>query len=286
MKRGRGQAKATLDFIEACTEILKVEQPTSVRAVAYRLFTQGVIPNMGRNSTNKVSRILTTAREDGIIPWEWIVDETREAERVNTWSNSDQIIRATVNGYRRDYWQSQPEWVEVWSEKGTVRGILAPVLDKYGITFRVMHGYASATVMQDIASETRQADKRLTVLYVGDYDPSGMHMSEVDLPQRIRRYGGSARIRRTALTAEDLPNLPYFEAATKKADKRYQWFVSSYGHKAWELDAMQSSLLRDRVESEIASLLDLDAWEHATQIESAEVESMQRFYQAWRSAQC
>lgn len=284
MKRGRGRAKSTLAFIEACKEILEVEQPTSVRAVAYRLFTRGLIPNMGVNSTNKVSRILKDAREDGDIPWEWIVDETREAERSNRWSSPDEIIQAAVDGYRRDYWQEQPAWIQVWSEKGTVRGILAPVLKEYGVTFRVMHGYASATVVNDIAEETNNADRPLSVLYVGDYDPSGMHMSEVDLPNRLARYGGDADIQRIALTTEDVADgaLPFFEASTKKADRRYQWFVRRYGTRAWELDAMPSHMLRQRVETAIRSMLDHDAWQHAMGVERIEVESMRLFHEQWQ----
>jgi hypothetical protein len=37
---------------------------------------------MGKNSTNRVSRQLVDAREQGLIPWGWIVQETREVERV------------------------------------------------------------------------------------------------------------------------------------------------------------------------------------------------------------
>ena len=33
----------------------------------------------------RVYRLLKEAREQGDIPWEWIVDETRELERVSTW---------------------------------------------------------------------------------------------------------------------------------------------------------------------------------------------------------
>ena len=73
----------------------------------------------------------------------------------------------------------------MWSEKGTVRGTLAPVLNKYGVTFRVMHGYGSATALHAIAEASAVSDKPLTVLYVGDWDPSGLHMSEIDLPDRL-----------------------------------------------------------------------------------------------------
>jgi len=118
----------------------------------------GLIPDMSKNSTNKVSTQLVWAREKGMVPWEWIVDETREAESVSTWSDPDQIIRAAVKGYRRNYWQDQQVRVEVWSEKGTVRGTLAPVLNKLGVTFRVMHGFASATAINEIAEMSNTSD--------------------------------------------------------------------------------------------------------------------------------
>jgi hypothetical protein len=58
--------------------------------------------------------------------------------------------------YRRDRWAQQPRRLEVWSEKGTVRGMLAPVLDKYGVTFRVMHGYSSADGPSRVLPVVRQ----------------------------------------------------------------------------------------------------------------------------------
>ena len=51
--------------------------------------------------------------------------------------------------YRKDYWAQQPFHVEVWSEKGTVRGILAEILEKYAVAFRVHHGFSSATAIHE-----------------------------------------------------------------------------------------------------------------------------------------
>jgi hypothetical protein len=104
--------------------------------------------------------------------------------------------------YRRNRWAQQPRQIEVWSEKGTVRGTLAPVLDKYGVTFRVLHGYSSATTVNEIAEESQDYDEPLLTLYVGDWDPSGLHMSEVDLPRRLSEYGASVEIVRVALTRD------------------------------------------------------------------------------------
>jgi hypothetical protein len=53
-----------------------------------------------------------------------------------------------------------------------------------------------------VADETRDSENPLLVLYVGDWDPSGMHMSEVDLPKRLAEYGGSVEIQRMALNDE------------------------------------------------------------------------------------
>ncbi|MDO8864046.1 hypothetical protein Q6D67_20370 [Haliea sp. E1-2-M8] len=274
--RGRGKAAQTLAMIDAAHDILLEIEPASVRAVCYRLFVHGHIKGMHKNETQKVSRNLVYAREQGIIPWDWIVDETREPERVSTWRDPEHIIRAAVNTYRRDYWQDQPQRVEVWSEKGTIRGTLAPVLNEYGVTFRVMHGYTSATSIQSAALESLSSNKPLTILYVGDWDPSGLHMSEVDLPSRLARYGGDADIIRIALDEDDVTygELPSFEAETKKGDTRYPWFTSRYGRKCWELDALPPPDLRERVENNIIERLDRGLWDRAVEVEQAETESM------------
>jgi hypothetical protein len=284
----RGRSKATLELIEACQEILETEAPTTVRGVCYRLFVQGLIDNMGKASTNRISRILTDARERGEIDWADIVDETRAVEQIATWASPDEIIDSAVRGYRRDYWAEQDDWIEVWSEKGTVRGILKPVLDKYGIAFRVMHGYPSATVINAVAEETRAANKPLTVLYVGDWDPSGLHMSAVDVPKRLSEYGAEwFDIHRVALDAADVysEQLPSFSAEDKKKDPRHRWFRDRYGDRCWELDALPSSILRDRIEKWIRKFIDMDKWDHALKIEKQEVGSMHEFHRKWREAQ-
>ena len=93
--------------------------------------------------------------------------------------------QAAVERYRRDYWQDQPVVVEVWSEKTTVEGILQPVLDEFGVAFRVMKGFWSFTQVMGRRSQPTCSPgdgQKLIVLYIGDWDPSGLHMSAVDLP--------------------------------------------------------------------------------------------------------
>jgi hypothetical protein len=187
-KPGRGMAKKSLSLITTMKEIIEAAQPITGRGVEYKLFVRKLIASMSTNDMQKVYRLLKEARERGMIPWDWIVDESRQLEKTSSWNDPDAFTRAVINGYRREYWNQQPVRVEVWSEKGTVRGVLRPVLDEFGVGFRVVHGFASATIVHDVAED--DDGRPLIVLYVGDWDPSGLCMSMVDLPERLERYDG------------------------------------------------------------------------------------------------
>jgi hypothetical protein len=280
----RGKTAESLALIDACVRILGEIEPASVRAVCYQLFIQGLLESMAKKCTNRISRQLVYAREQGLIPWQWIVDETREAERVNAWKNPAAFVRTVKRAYRRDHWAYQPVLVEVASEKGTVRGTLAPILEEYGVTFRVMHGYASATALHDLAEEARSTAKPRIVLYLGDWDPSGLHMSQVDTPTRLTRYGGGAiEWRRIALTPELIQayDLPGFDVETKKGDSRYRWFRASQGARAWELDALNPNILRVIVEEAVRSSINSDTWEQSRLVEQAETDSLQHILDRW-----
>jgi hypothetical protein len=277
----RGLGKRSTAIIEASYEILSEISPATVRAVCYKLFVRRLIDSMAKSETNSIGRLLRIARERTEIPWEWIVDETREAERVNAWDNPQAYAAAVVRSYRRDYWSQQPHRrVEVWSEKGTIRGTLAPILEEYGVTFRVMHGYSSATSVHQIALETET--EPLLVFYVGDWDPSGLHMSEVDLPRRLDEYGADVDLTRAALTKDDTNSgLPEFDAEEKRDDPRQKWFVRQYGQRCFELDALDPNELRGRVERIIRSQIDFKTWDRCKVVEKAELQSLVDVMESW-----
>src|SRR5215470_15757082 len=132
-RRGeRGRAKATLDLIATCSKIIEQVQPITVRGVCYRLFVAGLIDSMAVKNTQKISRLLVELRERGVIPWEWIVDDSRWMEREPHWLDVKRYSKTVEQSYRRDFWAHQPNGIIVISEKATVAGILRPVLDQYG----------------------------------------------------------------------------------------------------------------------------------------------------------
>jgi hypothetical protein len=311
-RRGRGRAQATLSLIEVMVEIAREIQPCGVRALAYQLFNRKLIPSMDQKYTRKVSDLSVIAREEGRLPWEWITDRTREEQGVATWDDPAAYARVVQKSYRRNKWADQPTHVSVWSEKATVEGTIRPVLEKYEVPFQVLHGFSGATPVWDAARANLDCDQRTLILYIGDYDPSGMYMSEVDLPKRLARYStntpadrdvdlGWARwvleaadleIRRVALTKSDTVALgaaTRFPASDKKGnsekkgDSRYGWFVKNYGHWCWELDALSPNALRDRLERAIVAELDRDAWNRYVRVEEAEREAIVATCQSWAS---
>ena len=281
-KPGRGMAAKSLDLIKAMHAAAKAAKPITGRGIGYKLFTLGLIASMDTGPMHGVYRLLKEARERGMIPWPWIVDETRELERCASWDNPADFVRTVRRSYRRDFWNQQPHRVEVWSEKGTVRGLLQPVLDEYGVGFRVMHGFSSATTINDVADDSD--GRQLIILYCGDWDPSGMCMSERDLPDRLERYGGDhVLIKRIALTKPDLRGLPSFSATEKTKDPRHKWFVKNYGGRCWELDAMDPNALRSRVRKEIRRLIEPTAWERCDIVNKAEQELLRTVLDKWQA---
>ena len=279
---GRRVSDDTRAKLDAIWSYAYDNRPVTVRGCCYHLFTKGLIPDMSKASTSAVSRILTRAREEGKINWDWFVDENREIEDPRGWTGLADFAKYVRKVYRKNPWVEQANHVELWTEKGTVRGLLSPVLQAYQLPLRVMHGYTSATCANDIATEIREClyrDQKFIALYCGDWDPSGLDMNERDLPDRLERYvadGSTFELKRIALTRADVASgLPSFPLESKAGDTRFQWYKKTYHSSlCWELDAMNPKELRARLEAQLEALIDRDLWEETEAREAVEVKTL------------
>src|SRR5262249_27977828 len=145
-------------------------------------------------------------------------------------------------------------------------------------------GSCTASRRQPLSTTLRKKTTaaRLIGLYVGDWDPSGLYMSERDLPDRLEKYEGyHVEVNRIALVQDQLRRLPSFPATDKRKDPRYKWFIENYGNRCWEIDALNPNTLRTCVEEEIKALIELEAWERCEVVNRAESNSLRHVLAAW-----
>ena len=143
-----------------------------------------------------------------------------------------------------------------------------------------MHGFSSGTVVHDIAED--DDGRELIVLYVGDFDPSGMFMSEEDLPTRLAEYGGDhITVKRIALTRSRCAACRRSRQPTRRRTRATTGSSPTTAHDCWELDAMDPNDLRDCVEQAIVGLIEPVAWQRCEVVNKAEQESLQTVLEQW-----
>ncbi len=261
----------TQRIIDEARVVLAELHPMTVRQVYYQLVSRQVVENT-RCRYQAVSKALVSARLEGEIPWAWIEDRLRRPRCVPMWDDATDFGRSVVPQYRRDVWASQPGYVEVWLEKDALSGVFEDVLEPYGVTLNVGRGYDGWDSIHNAAE--RYGDE-VTVLYFGDFDPSGEDMLR-SLRERLAFFDCGPEIVKCALTREDISRYSLPPALTKKADTRSARFVAEHGDMAVELDALPADVLRRRLIEEVQARMDLDALAATREREAAEGDRLQR----------
>jgi hypothetical protein len=146
----QGMWQKTRELIEQAHIVLEAENPMTVRQCFYRLVSQCVLEN-SRKEYQKLSRVLTLAREQGEIPFDWIVDRSRPTYTTSVWDDPKAYMNVCKSSYRKDYWELQPNYCELWTEKDAIIGSITDVTDELGVTVRVGRGFLSTTKAHDIA---------------------------------------------------------------------------------------------------------------------------------------
>ena len=259
-------------IVEHAVRILSEHRPMTVRQVYYQLVAGMIIENT-RTRYQSVSTALRDARLDGRVPWEWIEDRTRQPRHVSSWDSIEDFAMSAIASYRRDIWDTQPEQVEVWLEKDALSGIFADVLRPYGVTLNVGRGYDGWSSVHQ-ASERWGVGDTATVLYFGDFDPSGEDMVR-SLRSRWSKLGCHPNLIKCAITRDDIEehNLPSDFA--KRSDTRSTKFIQEHGDVSVELDALPIQVLQDRIRSEVEQHLDMDALRLVQKQEEVDIAEIQ-----------
>jgi len=261
--------KKTLELIESARAVLAEYHPMTVRQVFYQLVSRLVLENSERQY-KQLSRHLTTAREEGIIPDEWIEDRTRRPRDVSMWDGLDEFLSDARYWYRRNVWNTQPRYVVCWVEKDALSGIFEDITEEYGITLVVGRGYNSHSIKAEMAKRFQSIEKPITILYFGDFDPSGENIYQNLKESFPRDFGISLEIEKVALRFEDIERYQLPPNPAKKTDSRAGSFIEKYGDISVELDALPLPVLQKRIRESIHHRMDMEALLQVAQVEAKE----------------
>lgn len=270
-KRDR-RTKADMDAIrDALYDLLSAEHPLTVRHCFYRMSSAGLIEKTEGEYKRTIIRVLSEMRREGRIPFSWLTDNTRYMRRPTSFSSAEAALFAVARAYRHHLWDNQDAYVEVWIEKDAVAGLLFEETSAWDVPLMVTRGYCSLSFLASAADTIADQGKPAFIYYLGDYDPSGVH-----IPQRVeedlRRFAPGAEIHFTRLsvtpeqiTAWNLPTRP-----TKKIDPR----AGGFEGESVEVDAIAPDLLRRLVHEAIVQHVDAEQWRIMKTVEQIERSSL------------
>lgn len=302
----RGLSNDTKELIQYARGLLAADHPQTLRQLHYAIFSRKEIEYDNCQADYKrLSRATSFARRAYrqweladcpinrsinplpacSIPPEWMVDETRQPEMVNVWTDATEYIDTVKRAYRRDNWQDQPQYCEIWSEKATILGAIRPVTDKWGVTLRVCHGFSSTGMENQTGQLFEELGKSITVFFLGDHDPSG-HVIERDIHERVETASGvKFRMQRLAIHPTDIASFNLPPQNIKVTDSRAASFQKRFGADAptVELDALPASELRQRVDSAVKRLVDHALWERQLMVQQVELNCIAEFAERMKS---
>ena len=131
----------------ALHSILRDDHPQTVRGVFYQAVTRGLIAKTEAEYKNVITRLLGEMRKDGVLPFEWIADNTRWMRKPATYSGLDQLMRHAWRFYRKSMWVDQPVYCEIWVEKEALAGVMYEATETWDVPLMVTRGYPSLSFL-------------------------------------------------------------------------------------------------------------------------------------------
>jgi len=243
----RSTKAETAERRQAILDIVRAQQPMTCRQVFYRAMVKGLVEKSekGYLLSNTDLRIL---RRSGDIPYDFIVDNTREILRPKTYVSVEAALEEAAEDYCKNLWHDAEEIVMVFVEKDALSGVLWPVTSRFDVPLIVARGYNSLSALHGIAktiTAAAAAGQRVNIYYFGDLDPSGtdaVRAAEETLRQMTAgcTTEKTLRFERVAVTRAQAEkwNLP--SRPTKTSDVR----AKNFKGRSVELDAIEPDDLR------------------------------------------
>jgi hypothetical protein len=212
------------------------ELPTSNRFLFYELRQRGGplyghrSRGQGRAQDQNLSDASTWLRNEGLVPWTWIVDETRSLTAHRYAESVAGYLADSVDVARIDCWDGESAPLIV-CESRTFGGVLARTLAaEYLCPVTATNGQVGGFLHTNVVPLLEGNARR--VLYIGDLDLAGADI-EGNTRGVLVREAGEREWTRVALTEEQVAarDLPTVE----KVDRRFR---PPQVHEAVEVEAL------------------------------------------------
>ncbi len=135
--------------------------------------------------------------------------------------------------------------IEIWVEKDSIRNFIEKLAAKYRLSIQVLRGFASLSMYRKALDRARVRGVTL-VIYIGDFDPSGLLIEKVAEEEMNLKTG--IRFVRLALTIEQIK---YFRPPSRPVnmkDSRAKDYIKKYGERCWEIEAIRPRTLYRLIE--------------------------------------
>ena len=159
--------------------------------------------------------------------------------------------------------------IEIWVEKDSIRNFIGKLAAKYRLSIQVLRGFASLSMFRKALDRARRRRVSL-VLYVGDFDPSGLLIEKVAEEEMDHRL--AIRFVRLAITMEQIKRLRPPSRPVNLKDSRAKDYIEKYGSRCWEVEAIRPRtlyrLIQKRLEESVPPefLAEAEARERASRL--------------------
>ena len=274
--------KKSIQLLEQVKEIIEsYDFALTLRQIYYQLVAKQIIPNQQKYYM-KLSRLCVIGRDEGILPEDAFADRLRQVDKPSSYLDLADFMATVKAAYRKDKWQNQSSYLEIWTEKDALRSVLTEITYPYDVNLMVVRGQVSRTAIYESYerySKKIEEGNDCYLYYAGDFDPSGLSIYN-SLEERIRNYGIAGKyitFERIALTPEQIEDYDLPCDPGKQTDPNYKRFVSEYGDNVVELDSLPPEVLRETVKDCIEQHIDYDFFIQAQETEFKERARLQEF---------
>jgi hypothetical protein len=255
----------------------------TLRQLYYQFVARGLLDNK-QSEYNRLGGIISDGRLCGLLPWDKLVDRTRNLMGLETYKSPREILKAASKDYKRDLWQDQEWRPEVWVEKEALTGVVSGICNQLRVDFFACRGYNSQSEQwragQRLAQYVRDGQRPI-VFHLGDHDPSGIDMTR-DNSERLELFAGTPVIvQRLGLNMDQIEELQPPPNPTKLSDSRAAGYVDRFGYQSWELDALDPAYIRELIGSAVQRIRDSEVWGRSLAREVADKDRLAALASEW-----